>query len=98
MPFKICYTGDITSYMVAAPTKDNKEDEFFKRMNILASKADDDEIFDLMVQVCEEYFDFDKRIAGFGELDYEEFINLKNMKDKIKIDTKVVILPILSTR
>ena len=48
-----------------------------------------------MVQVCEEYFDFDKRIEGFGELDYEEFINLKNMKDKIIIDTKVVILPIL---
>ena len=51
-----------------------------------------------MVQVCEEYFDFDKRIEGFGALDYEEFISLKNMKDKIMIDTKVVIFPILSTR
>ena len=30
--------------------------------------------------MCEEYFDFDKRIEGFGELDYEEFINLEKYK------------------
>ncbi len=73
MPFKICYTGDMTSYMVAAPTKENKDDEFYKRMSILAQKSDDDEVFDLMVQECEEYFDFEARCEGFGELDYEEF-------------------------
>ena len=88
MPFKISYTGDMTSYMVAAPTKENKDDEFYKRMNILAQKSDDDEVFDLMVQECEEYFDFDARCEGFGELDYEEFngygkIEVEGMRGKI---------------
>ena len=86
MPFKISYTRDMTSYMVAAPSKENKDDEFYKRMNILAQKSDDDEIFDLMVQECEEYFDFDKRIEGFGELDYEEF----NSYSDIEVDGKKI--------
>ena len=82
MSFKISYTGDMTSYMVDAPTKENKDDEFYKRMNILAQKSNDEEVFDLMVQECEEYFDFEARCEGFGELDYEEF----NSWSEISVD------------
>ena len=82
MPFKISYTGDMTSWFVAAPTKANKDEEFYKRMNILARKSDDEEVFDLMVAECEEYFEFDGREETCNALDYEEF----NSYSDIEVD------------
>ena len=40
MPFKISYTGDATTYMVAADTPERKGDEFYERMNKLVSQKD----------------------------------------------------------
>ena len=83
MPFKISYTGDMTSYMVDSSTPENKKEDFYKRMDTLASHPEFDEgIFDLMIQECEEYYDFEARCEGFGVVDYEEF----NGYGKIEIE------------
>ena len=44
-----------------------KEEVSVSHILLQTNKGDDEEVFDLMVQECEEYFDFDKRIEGFGK-------------------------------
>ena len=87
MSFKISYTGDTTEYRVAAPTRENKGEEFYKRMNTLASCEEfDEQIFDLMVQECEEVFEDDDALYCFGDIEcgdgYEEF----NSYGEIEVD------------
>ena len=99
MPFTVSYTGSTTEYRVAASTPENKEEDFYKRMNELSSnkELDEEEILNLMVQECEEYFDFDKRIEGFGELDYEEFNSYSDIEvDGKKMTAKITRIPNLS--
>ena len=83
MAFKISYTGDMTSYMVDAPTPEKKKEEFYKNMNTLAKYPEfEEKIFELMLEECAEYFDFEARCEGFGEVDYEEF----NSYGRIEVD------------
>ena len=89
MPFKISYTGDTTTYMVAADTPERKGDEFYERMNKLVSQKDK-KLLDLILEDCEEYFDFDARIEGFGEIDYGDGYEEFNSYGEIEVDDKKI--------
>ena len=87
MSFKISYTGDTTEYRVAAPTRENKGEEFYKRMNTLASCEEfDEQIFDLMVQECEEVFEDGDALYQFGDIDYGDGYEEFNSDGRIEVD------------
>ena len=87
MPFTVSYTGSTTEYRVAAPTKDNKDEEFYQRMNALAKNPEfDEEIMDLMVEECEEVFEDDDALYCFGDIDYGDGYEEFNSDGRIEVD------------
>ena len=87
MPFTVSYTGSTTEYRVAAPTKDNKDEEFYQRMNALAKNPEfDEEIMDLMVEECEEVFEDDDALYCFGDIDYGDGYEEFNSYGEIAVD------------
>ena len=96
MAFKISYTGSTTEYRVAAPTKENKNEEFYKIMNGFAKHPEfAQEIMDLMVEECEEVFEDGDAHYCFGDIDYgdgyEEFNSYGTIEvdgERIKMGTK----------
>ena len=87
MPFTVSYTGSTTEYRVAAPTKDNKDEEFYQRMNVLAKNPEfDEEIMDLMVEECEEVFEDDDALYCFGDIDYGDGYEEFNSDGRIEVD------------
>ena len=78
MSFEVCYTGDATTYMVAASTPERKGDEFYDKMDALSKEykqltTDSEAIREKMVDAVKEAGNkvlSDKYPDGQYEIDY----------------------------
>ena len=89
MAFEICYIGNTTEWKVAAYTPERKGDEFYERMNKLESQKDK-RLLDLILEDCEEYFDDEAKLEGFGEIDYGDGYEEFNTYGRIEVDGKEI--------